>query len=169
MKCTRRKGEIHVKEKAKGVCRTGIAGIREKRSQGSDGRITSSDGEKIDRDGGRNPWGHFHCLLTSTAHALYHWCTDMKLREGYQVMLDDKFRCNATFVCTVDTCTEPLEGIQYLLNRSRPLYEFRFYLDERSLSQKLLPKQIFFGRTAFDCIRSTFVTPCTPLQTVHGV
>jgi hypothetical protein len=64
-------GEIHVQEKAKGVCRTGIAGIREKRSQGSDGRIASSDGEKIDRDGGRNPWGHFHCLLSSTVHALY--------------------------------------------------------------------------------------------------
>jgi hypothetical protein len=32
-----------------------IAGIREKRSQGSDGRIASSDGEKIDRDSVRNP------------------------------------------------------------------------------------------------------------------
>jgi len=49
-----------------------IAGIREKRAQGSDGRIASSDGEKIDRDGGWNPHGAiFTVFLTSTVHALY--------------------------------------------------------------------------------------------------
>jgi hypothetical protein len=43
-----------------------IAGTREKRSQGSDGRIASSDGEKIDREGGWNPHGAiFTVFLTS--------------------------------------------------------------------------------------------------------